>query len=281
MMAEPNISIAGDIEVRYRPSSGGPDLVMLHGIGSNLTSFDRLSRLLPDNWGLLAWNAPGYGASVPLSDAAPLAADYASRLLVLLSSLNLGAVVLVGHSLGTLIAAEFAGAFPERVTGLVLLASAQGYGSPKGQLGEKARARLDDLARLGAKEFSKARAPNLLHEPESRPDLEAETFRAMAAINLDGYTQAVHMLASGDLTSAAAKVLCPSVVLVGAHDKVTPPAQSQAVQAALVSATPTLVHDYSEVPGCGHLVHQENPKIVAQRLIGVAQVLGAEQGNAA
>jgi pimeloyl-ACP methyl ester carboxylesterase len=267
----------GDIELVHRPSQGGPDVVMLHGIGSNLGSFTHLSRLLPGNWGLLAWNAPGYGASAPLTTTETVAADYAFRVEQLMARLGLDQAILLGHSLGTLMAAETAALFPDRVTGLVLIACAQGYGMPPGQLDAKSAARLDDFARLGATAFAEARAPRLIHAPESKSDLSAEATRAMAAVNPDGYAQAVHMLASGDLKASAVRAACPTLVLTGTEDVITPPAQSRAVHDAMQAATPSQTHAYAEVPGCGHLVHAEDPEAVACHLTAFVAALDRKE----
>jgi len=273
-------TVAG-IECRHRPASGGPDVAMLHGIGSNLGSFDRLSALLPESWGLLAWNAPGYGASTPLDDPSPRAVDYAERLNALLDALGIGPAVLVGHSLGTLMSVAFAGRWPERVSGIALFACAQGHGAAKGQLGEKAQARLDDLAKLGAEQFARTRAPRLVYEPADKPEVTRAAIESMAAVNPGGYSQAVHMLASGDLAGSAVKARRPSLVVVGAEDIITPPAQSRAVHAALSAASPDLIHDFAEIPGCGHLVHQEDPGAVAALLANFVETIEAKRRGAA
>lgn len=281
MTALPEIQTIDGIDCRYRPPDGGPLAVMLHGIGSNLTSFDRLWTLLPPGSGCLAWNAPGYGTSRPLSNPAPVATDYADALAGVLDRLTDSPVLLIGHSLGTLMATAFAATRPNRVQALILLACAQGYGHPKGTLDAKSVARLADLDRLGAAEFAAARAPRLLHEPDTKPDLTAQAIAAMAAIDPSGYGQAVHMLATGDLAASAAQVRCPSLVLVGAEDRITPPVQSRRVHAALTRAAPDLTHDYREIPGCGHLVHQEDPGTVAQRIADFTTPLTKEGGRAA
>jgi pimeloyl-ACP methyl ester carboxylesterase len=256
----------GDIELTHRTANGGPTLVMLHGIGSNLSSFATLSRAFPQSWGLLAWNAPGYGTSTPLEDPCPLAADYAFRLEQLLDRMQLEQVFLLGHSLGTLMACEFAAMFPARLNGLILVASALGYAMPKGQLDQKAQTRLNDFSRLGLTAFAEARAPRLIYKPDSKPDVTAAAVAAMADLNPAGYAQAVHMLAAGDLTTSAGQTKLSSLVVVGAEDQITPPAQSRSVHDALLAAAPNLAHRFCEIPDCGHLVHQEAPDTVAAEI---------------
>ena len=246
-------------------------LVMLHGIGSDNTSFDLLAEHLPGDAKLIAWNAPGYGGSQPLTDKYPLARDYAQSLFRLVDGLGLQQFTLVGHSLGTLIAVEFTALFPRRATRLVLLASAQGYGHQPGTpLPHKAAARLADLASLGPLAFARARAPNLLHYPERQPEILGAAIKTMAAIPPESYAQAVHMLSCGALSTRAAQVPVASLVLVGHQDRITPPEQSRKVHDALQSAGPDLPHLYGEVEQAGHLLHQEQPATVAARLSAFA-----------
>ena len=126
--------------------SGSPSrslTVFLHGIGSNAASFRPLLAALPDVMPSLAWDAPGSGGSTPLSELWPLATDYAETLMAFLDARGRdGAVNIVGHSLGCLMAAAFARRHPGRVKRMVLMAPALGYGVARGgtEYGSDARA---------------------------------------------------------------------------------------------------------------------------------------------
>ncbi len=252
-------SVAG-FECLWRDGDPQRCLVMLHGIGSNAGTFERLCDRLPEDWTLLSWNAPGYGGSAPLPMERPVAADYADRLAALVDALALPGFALLGHSLGTLFAADFAARHPQRVTRLVLMSCAQGYGMAAGdELPEKAAARLRSLERLGPQAFAEERAPNLLHNPATRPDLAADAVAAMAAIDPAGYAQAVHALAAGNLAAAATRIKAPTLVVVGTGDRITPPEQSRRMHEALVSNGREAAAEYLEIDAAGHLVHQEKP----------------------
>jgi pimeloyl-ACP methyl ester carboxylesterase len=89
--------------------------VLLHGIGSNAGSWQLqldAAKHNPDVR-MLAWNAPGYLNSEHLPMDAPTAAEYAAAMWTWLDSLNVSApFVLVGHSLGCLVAAAATAAPP-------------------------------------------------------------------------------------------------------------------------------------------------------------------------
>ena len=73
---------SGDISYLEMGSGDAPALVMLHGIGSNAGSFAPLMTRLAARRRVIAWNAPGYGASAPLAADWPSADDYARALCV-------------------------------------------------------------------------------------------------------------------------------------------------------------------------------------------------------
>ena len=85
----------------------------------------------------------------------------------MLDALALKDCIILGHSLGTLIAAKFAQQYPDHVSLLILASSACGYAAiPNSELPAKAQDRLNDLDTLGKDAFAKARASNLVFQPE-------------------------------------------------------------------------------------------------------------------
>src|SRR5207249_9905358 len=99
---------------------------------------------------LVAWDAPGYGGSAFLSAAEPRPADYAQALHDFLDRLLLKDVVLVGNSLGCLMASAYAAAHPERVRSMLLLGPAGGYGElPDAERQVMLAGRLAQLVEVG------------------------------------------------------------------------------------------------------------------------------------
>ena len=250
---------AGD-EAGIRASDGtarkvdpGPPLVLLHGIGSNARSFTDQLAALADERRVVAWDAPGYGDSTRVAPPRPAAADYAERLAGFLDGLDFDRIALLGHSLGALVAGAFTAWRPDRVVRLVLANPALGHRTdPAEPLPPPAQARLDDLAALGPAGFAAKRAPRLL-SPAATPAQVARARAAMAAIDPDGYRQAVAMLAQGDLAADAAAIGVPTLVLSAGEDSITPPAGSRALAAVMPNAR------YHEIEGAGHLSYVERP----------------------
>lgn len=254
--------VAGTALLRRPGTDRSSALVLLHGIGSDAASWEKVLTALDPRIEAVAWDAPGYGASAPLPQAAPMPSDYATRLREVLDAMALSRIMLAGHSLGALLAASFAALWPARVAALALLSPALGYRVPPGRsLPDAVQARIDELDRLGASAFAARRSPRLVYRAEDKPDVLAGVQRAMAAVHPSGYAQAVRALGMGDLLADAPRVGAPAIIAVGTQDAVTPPANAQAAFTAL-----PLADRLVEVPEAGHALPQEAPETVAELL---------------
>ena len=254
--------VAGTALLRRPGTDRSSVLVLLHGIGSNAASWEKVLAVLDPRIEAVAWDAPGYGTSVPLRQAAPMPSDYATRLREVLDAMAFSRIMLAGHSLGALFAASFASLWPTRVGALALLSPALGYRVPPGQkLPDTVQMRIDELDRFGASAFAARRSARLVYRAGDKPDVLANVQRAMAAVHPSGYAQAVRALGAGDLLADAPRVSAPTIIAVGTQDVVTPPANAQAIFTALPHADRLV-----EVPGAGHALPQEAPEAVAELL---------------
>lgn len=253
---------ADGAQVAYRSGgSQGPVVLLLHGISSGAASWLPCASLLAAHARVIAWDAPGYGASSPLAEKARRAADYAVRLQGLVRALDLRPAVIVGHSLGALMAAAYlAQAEPDRRPARVLLASpAQGYGAAgkEQKAAEIARQRLDALATLGVTGLAD-RGPARLLSPNADAGAREWVRWNISRLNPDGYRQAVAMLCADDIDAYLARR--PEGVAVeigcGTLDVVTPPIGAEAL--AQRFGLP-----FTPIPGAGHACYIEQAAAVA------------------
>ncbi|MCZ4316947.1 alpha/beta fold hydrolase [Comamonadaceae bacterium G21597-S1] len=245
LSAYPSESVAlpdgARVQFRRVRGAGATDAVthvLLHGIGSASGSWlAQLQQVAGGTGGrshVLAWDAPGYGASSALAITSPCAGDYATRLWAWLDALAVTqAVTLVGHSLGALMAAAAAVQAPSRVARLVLLAPAQGYAHASAALREqKLSDRLANLAALGPAGIARKRAGAML-SAEADASQRAFVEHVMAQIDPAGYTQAARMLALGDLPGDLRRVACPVTIANGESDTITPPQAARELAQAI------------------------------------------------
>jgi len=252
----------GEARVSYREAAGASGkealpLVLLHGIGSGAASWVQQFEALGEGANprrVLAWDAPGYGASTPVASASPVAADYARALAGWLDALDIARCVLVGHSLGAIVAGAFAAGHPERVAGLLLISPAGGYGAADPAVREQKRdARLAMLAELGPQGLAEKRSANML-SPHAGAQARAWVRWNMSRVVPHGYAQATHLLANADLAADLARCAgkLPMAVAVGAEDTITPPAACERL--AQIAHAP-----FQTVPRAGHAGYIEQP----------------------
>lgn len=229
-------------------------LVLLHGIGSSSRAWQGQFAGFGPERPVHAWNAPGYVGSDPLPMAWPIAADYGAAALAWLDFLGIERCVLVGQSLGAIMATALARLAPHRVAALALASPASGYRVPAGApLPEKIAARIADLHTLGPSGLADARAHRLLTSAAGA-DARAIVHAAMAEVVPQGYEQAVHLLAGADLLENVTHLAIPTMVLWGGEDVVTPPADCAKVADAVPGALRVAV------PGGGHAFATELPE---------------------
>lgn len=166
---------------------------------------------------------------------------------------------LVGASMGAMAALRLALSHPDRVAGLVLIgasASAERPTSRARLLALGATARL-----LGPRPWLVRQASELLFGPTFRaahPEVVGRWEEQLARLDPAGIARAVAAVAQRpDLTARLFQITAPTLLLVGDEDRMTPPARSRTLAAALPHARLELL------PATGHLPSVERPRAVA------------------
>ncbi|MGY6119573.1 alpha/beta fold hydrolase [Paraburkholderia strydomiana] len=229
-------------------------VVLLHGIGSGAASWSKQLESVGQARRIVAWDAPGYGESTPVKPCSPVASDYADVLLSWLESLEIERCVLVGHSLGAIIAGGFALAHASRLAGLLLLSPARGYGNASDAVRDGKRdSRLEMLRTLGPEGLARKRSSNML-SPTANDEARLFVQWNMSRVIPKGYEQATHLLANADLVVDISRYHGRIAVAVGADDTITPPAACEPIARAAGVALQI-------VPQAGHAGYIEFPDV--------------------
>ncbi|MBA3525942.1 MAG: alpha/beta fold hydrolase [Pseudomonadota bacterium] len=227
--------------------SGGVPIVFLHGVGSDksvwkpqLEHFGR-SRLA------VAFDYPGYGDSAPAA-AGMTRDDYAAAILAAMDGLGIGAAHVCGLSLGGVVAIAMHAAAPERCASLVIADSFAVHPDGRGihQRG------LEASTTIGMRALAEARAPLLLGAGASA-ELRDEVVETMARIDPAAFAIGLEAVWLADQRGRAAAIDVPTLVIVGAEDKVTPPNLSRQLADEVAGA------EMHEIAGAGHLANIEKP----------------------
>ncbi len=235
----------------------GPPVVCLHGIGGAAHLWEATAAGLPGRR-LLAWNQPGYGGTAlidPLSF--PALAD------ALAAQLGPAQVDLVGHSMGGMIAMEFALRHPGRVRRLVLYATTPAFGGRDPGFAESFMA-----ARLGPLNSGKTMAECAasmaggMCGPGADPAAEPAIIAAMAEVPEASYRATLACLATFDRRATIAAITAPTLCLAGALDKAAPARTMERMAQAIPGAR------YAVVEGAGHMLHLERPAAFQAAVVG-------------
>ncbi|KCZ49262.1 hypothetical protein HY3_16095 [Hyphomonas pacifica] len=210
---------------------------------------------LPDGRGAVAWDMPGYQGSRPIATPVPEAVHYAECLRDLVVALGLGPCVMIGHSLGALVAGAFVRIAPEQVSGLILADPALGYAEKSSEAKAKVFERVVAFHDLGAEEYARQRAARLLSESASAEALSIVQ-SGMSALHEPAYARAVHMLAHGNLYADLRHWHGPIHFISGAQDIVTPPAGTHDLAERLAAP-------FDLIAPAGHASYVERPRAFA------------------
>ena len=243
------------------PQKPTPIVVLLHGFGSSLHTWDDWIPVLSQDFRVIRYDLPGSGLTGP--DAS---GDYTDTrgmvvLLDLLNHLGIQKVSLVGHSIGGRLAWNFAAAHPDRIEKLVLVAP-DGFASPGFEYNKPPEVGLS----LQAMRYVL---------PKTLLRMSLEPAYASAAVMTDQRLTRYHdlMLAPGvrpaliarleqstlkDPNPTLTKIKAPTLLLWGEQDAMIPVANAVDYLRALPNAR--LVR----MSGVGHVPQEEAPAESAQ-----------------
>lgn len=113
--ATPKLNIAADL-------GEGPVVILLHGIAASATTYDKVIPPLSESHRCISIDLLGFGSSPAPVGAQYTIEEHVASLRATIASLKLREpFILVGHSLGALLATRYAAQYPSRVSRLVLV----------------------------------------------------------------------------------------------------------------------------------------------------------------
>jgi 3-oxoadipate enol-lactonase len=241
------------LHIQQEGNPNGLPLVFINSLGTDFRIWDDVISAFTDH-NIVRYDKRGHG----LSDAPP--APYTIRnhsddLEGLLDYFQLDDVVLIGISVGGLIATDYAAQHPERVKALVLCDT-----FPKIGTTELWNERIRNVQEHGIAHIAEAILARWF--PPSFMEKHLATyhgyFNMLTRTPVAGYAGTCAALRDADLTEAARSIQKPALVLCGSEDGSTPPSLVSGLTAILLNAR------YHEIAGAGHLPCIEQPQLVAK-----------------
>ena len=233
--------------------TGRRTLVFLHGIGGNKEGWRaQLGHFAAKGYRAVAWDAPGYGDSAPLAELTWAAVS--DSLATLLDALGVARAVVVGHSMGGMMAQDFAARHPDRLEALVLSGTSPAFGKPDGDWQKQFVAQR--IAPLDAGKSMADLAPTLVaamvgDAPD--PDGVKAAVACMGRVPAETYRAYLKLLVTFDRRDALASIAVPTLVLAGEKDGNAPPKVMERMAEKIPGAV------YHCLARSGHLANFEQP----------------------
>ena len=219
----------GASRVAYRRAGAGPAVVLIHGVGLQKAIWGPQMDALVADHDVIAVDMPGHGGSSRPPEA-PRLSDYADALLALLDGLGIARVHVVGHSMGALVALEFALTHPDRVIGVV--AANAVFCRTKDQRSAIA-ARVDELRDGENVPDWGGTLARWFGNPVPAPLATAaeHTKALLGDIDAVGYARTYRLFAEADAEHGGrlARLAVPALFITGAQDPNSTPAMSEAM----------------------------------------------------
>ena len=238
-------------QIAYRETGTGQTLFFLHGMNGNSKSWENLFYSLSSSFRVVAWDAPSFGGSDVFGNNIEV---YKNAAKALIETLKLKKIILIGHSMGGLIASQLAYDNDVSVSGLILSSTHLGFGCKKGEpLMERYANRLKTFStKLSDIDYAMERAKR--NTPEGTSE---SVIKFLANVALDIRKESIRdggrMSQEADNTNICKDLKMPVLILSGGKDTVI----STEMHASLIAALPR-AHKVV-FPKAGHASFAEYP----------------------
>jgi pimeloyl-ACP methyl ester carboxylesterase len=255
------VSLSTGVRMEY-VEQGNPDglpVVLLHGVTDSWRSFERVLPRLPADLHALAISARGHGDSSRPEHGYGLS-DMSRDLDAFMDAVGLPPAVIVGHSMGAMVAQRFVAAHPHRVRGLVLMGAFATLFEDPG-LTDFYRSAIAPLADPIDAAFAREWQVSTLARPMAREHLDtavSETLKVPARVWHEAFRR---FLETPDFTSELARLSVPCLIVWGNRDTYALRDSQDRLLTAIPGAR-LLVYE-----GGGHSFHWEDPDRFAADLI--------------
>jgi 3-oxoadipate enol-lactonase len=216
---------AGEARIHYtlEGQSGSPVLAFSNSLGANYSMWDPQAREFHKKFRILRCDTRGHGQSS--STPSPYSIDQLAKdVVALLNALDLDRVHFCGLSMGGMIGMWLGINAPERLNKLVLCNTGAKIGTPEGW-----NARIETVRKNGMKSIAPAVVERWFTPAfrQKSPAVISNIFKMIEETNPEGYSACCAAVRDCDFREQLGGVRAPTLVISGAHDSGTPPADGR------------------------------------------------------
>ncbi len=229
----------------FREIGEGRPFVFLHGLNGSSQSWGYQFAQFADRFRVIAWDAPGYGESDPVE---PTIQAYADTLHEFLTVRNCTNAILVGHSMGGMIATRAAAKPRSMIARLVLSCTHAGpAGAENAPISRRYTDRVAEREKLGPDAYGQVRAFKMMPPDASALACEIAA-RIVAGEDLARQRNAYRMLQSTDNREVLPELAIPMLIISGGRDPVVPAERLEELLALCPAATHSVIESAGHAP---------------------------------
>lgn len=242
----------GGLRIAFRRQGQGPPLLLLHGGASDGREWRPQLESLAAEYDVVAWDAPGCGASADPPDEFRLP-DFADCAAGLARALGLVRPHVLGISFGAGLALELYRRHPAIPRTLLLASAYAGWAGslPPGEVADRLAGALEQAERPPA-EWAREWLPSLFTGEAPRAAVE-EVVRIMLDVRPAGLRAMARSFAEADLRDVLPHIAVPTLLLHGELDRRAPLSVAHELHATIPGATLVVMS------GVGHQSNLEAP----------------------
>jgi pimeloyl-ACP methyl ester carboxylesterase len=220
-------------------NEAAPPLVLLHGGRDHCRSWDWIARAMQPHFHVLAADLRGHGDSDWAKGSSYSMSDHIYDMTRMVGACGIDQMALVGHSFGGMVSLIYGGAYPEKLSNLIIIDGAFLRQPPSTSIDRQMRRWMDDLDRISAstprKYPSVEDAAARMLEKNRRLTSEQVQHLAHHAVkqNADGTfswkwdpyqrVSAPYRISVDDHIALWNRITCPTLFLCGAESGVPDP----------------------------------------------------------
>jgi len=241
------------VEIRYRDEGTGRPLVFLHAFPLSQKMWNDQVAAFAPSFRVITFDWRGFGES-SLPEGSSEMASFADDLIGLLDLLEIDRAVICGLSMGGYAAFSFLSNHANRVKALILADTRATADTEEGRNNRLTMAAL--VREKGPTAIVEQMTGRLLGAKtiKGNPEAVARVRSMIEANQSEGIARALlGMAARPDSTPLLATIACPTLIVVGEDDVLTPPADAKAMSAGIAGA------ELEIISNVGHLPNIESP----------------------
>ena len=246
---------ANGISINYELAGQGKCLTLIHGMGSNLSTWFYQVPSFSKHYQVLTYDVRGHGQTEANNEELTIEL-WVDDLYALLKGLNINEVFLLGHSMGGSIALQFTLKHSKMVKALILSSSVGAKGRSEEEIRQGAAARQAEIEAIKKEGMQAVAEDRLKHNfspdfVKKHPEI-AERYKAIQLQNTpENYLRLIKHAERPSIGPDLSKISCPTLIMAGEYDfGVLAEAKvfHKAIRSSQFKVFPTKHSTYAEVP---------------------------------